>query len=159
VVVAAGETSCEPFALVEPVQGAEQVTGRPEGSETDQVRVDEPPDKIVDGLAERVTLIGEPTVTVVEFATLCKLSLQVMVYVVVAAGETSCDPLVAVEPVQGAEQVTGRPEGSETDHVRVDEPPDKIADGLDERVTLIVESTVTVVEFATLCKLSLQVMV
>jgi hypothetical protein len=144
-VVAAGETDCDPLALVEAVHGAEQVTGRPEGFVTDQLRLEESPDKIVDGRADRETLIGEPTVTVTEPVTLfCRLSLQVIVYIVVAAGETDCDPLVAVEAVHGAEQVTGRPEGFVTDQLKVDEPPDNIVDGNAERLTVRGLSTVTI---------------
>jgi hypothetical protein len=123
VVVAVGETVCDPFnATVVPFKSALTAFV------VAHVRVELPPDAIVVGFALIPAVGGpleEPTVTVAwAWAVAPDELLAMKVYVVVAVGETVCDPLTAtVAPFRVA--LTALVDV----HVSVELPPDAIEVG------------------------------
>lgn len=99
----------------------------------DQVRVLLPPDPITGGDADKVAVGGtELTVTVVLADLVPPAPVQLMVYVVVDAGDTDLLPKVAVLVVHVALQEVALVE----DQVNVLEPPELIGFGLAESVTV-----------------------
>jgi hypothetical protein len=118
-----GETTCDPFnATVVPFRSALTALV------VVQVRVELPPTAIVVGLPV-IPAVGFPlvlTVTVaVEVAVAPEELFAMKVYVVVAVGETTCDPLTATEaPFRVALAALV------DDQVRVELPPGEIVSGL-----------------------------
>jgi hypothetical protein len=137
VVVAVGLTLWEPDVAVDAVQGAEHAVALV----ADQVKVAAWPAASVVGAALKDTLGLGATVTVVLAVAVPPAPVQVIVYVVVAVGLTLWEPDVAVEVVQGAEQVVALV----ADQVKVAAWPAASVAGVALNVTLGLGGTVTVV--------------
>lgn len=103
----------------------------------DQVRVDEPPEEMADGEAEKLTVgATAPEVTVIEVDLLVEPPApeHVIVYEAFAVGDTDSVPEVAFDPDQSldAEQDVALVE----DQVRVEASPEAIEDGEAEKETV-----------------------
>ena len=95
VVVSVGETAMDPLTSTLPTPGSiTQVSACVEL----QNRVDDSPNKIVSGSAERLTLGGWITVTVTPAVAEPPGPVTVMVYVVVSVGEIETDPFTGTVP-------------------------------------------------------------
>jgi copper(I)-binding protein len=138
VVVVSGVTEREPFSATVPMP----LSMLAEVASVDvQVSVDDPPDWILAGFAERFTVGSSVTVTVAVASEVPPGPVTVMVYVVVVSGVTEREPLTPTDPIP----LSMLAEVASVDvQERVDVPPDWMLAGLAERLTVGSSVTVTV---------------
>ena len=121
--MAVGLTVVEPEAANEPTPGIDTEVAFVD----DQVSVEDDPDEIEVGLAERLTVGAATTVTVTDRVTVPPAPTAVSVYVVVEVGLTVVEPVVP-NPLPTPEIVIVL--ALETFHDRVTEAPEEIDVGL-----------------------------